>query len=60
MTRATAYRVQTNAAPMSGRTIIAPMVRAPHPTDRREAKRGMIRAMLCFVVGMYLFAVMVS
>ncbi len=25
----------------------------PHPTDRREAKRGMIRAMLCFVVGMY-------
>ncbi len=28
-------------------------VREPHPTDRREAKRGMIRAMLCFVVGMY-------
>ncbi len=53
MTRATAYRVQTNAAPMSGRTIIAPMVRDRHPTDRREAKRGMIRAMLCFVVGMY-------
>ncbi len=39
---------------------LAPMARAPHPTDRREAKRGMIRAMLCFVVGMYLFAVLVS
>ncbi len=33
MTRATAYRVHTNAAPMSGRTIIAPLVRNPHPSD---------------------------
>ena len=34
---------------------LAPMVRAPHPTDRREAKRGMGWALLCMVVGMYLF-----
>lgn len=38
---------------------LAPMAQDPHPTDRREAKRGMIPALLCMVVGMYLFAVLV-
>ena len=52
----TALRVTTNSAPMSGRTIIAPMARDPHPSDRREAKRGMIRALLCLVIAAYAFA----
>ena len=52
----TALRVTTNSAPMSGRTIIAPMARDRHPSDRREAKRGMIRALLLMVAGLFIFA----